>query len=139
MILVPLVLLLIMGGLWLQTAGRKYWKPIEEMYEDKNGVISAQNLIYAYQEELWNTNWRELESIDEEAVNTGELRQSPEMVRLRKELTDLGYHFMVILNNETLYSNVSDEEWIQVENLIGPIPEQANSVTVGNEEVSVIR
>lgn len=29
------------GFLWLQTAGRKYWQPIEEMYEDKNGVISA--------------------------------------------------------------------------------------------------
>lgn len=48
MMLVPLILLLSMGMLWLQTAGQKYWKPIEEMYEDKNGVISAQNLIYAY-------------------------------------------------------------------------------------------
>ena len=136
---VPLVLLLSMGFLWLQTAGQKYWQPIEEMYEDKNGVISAQNLIYAYQEELWNTNWRELENIDEEVMSGGELRQSPEMIRLRKELTDLGYHFMITLNDETLYANVSEAEWSQVEKLIGPIPEQANSVTVGNEEVSVIR
>lgn len=139
MILVPLLLLFVMGFLWLQTAGRKYWQPIEEMYEDKNGVISAQNLIYAYQEELWDTNWKELESMDDETMNTGSLTQSPEMVRLRKELTDLGYHFTVLLNDETLYSNTSDTEWMQVEKLIGPIHEQAKSVTVGNEDVSVIK
>ena len=139
MILVPLILMVSMGILWLQTAGQKYWQPIEEMYEDKNGVISAQNLIYAYQEELWDTNWRELESLDDEVMDTGELKQSPEMVRLRKELTDLGFHFTVLLNDEKLYSNTSEAEWMQVEKLIGPIPEQAKSVTVGNEDVSVIK
>lgn len=139
MMLVPLILLLSLGMLWLQTAGQKYWKPIEEMYEDKNGVISAQNLIYAYQEELWDTNWSELESLDDEAADTGELTQTPEMVRLRKDLTDLGYHFTVLLNDETLYSNASESEWMQVEKLIGPIPEQAKSVTVGNKDVSVIK
>lgn len=139
MMLVPLILLLSMGMLWLQTAGQKYWKPIEEMYEDKNGVISAQNLIYAYQEELWDRNWSELESLDDEAADTGELTQTPEMVRLRKDLTDLGYHFTVLLNDETLYSNASESEWMQVEKLIGPIPEQAKSVTVGNKDVSVIK
>lgn len=56
MITVPLLLLFAMGCFWLNTAGKRYWQPIEEMYEDRNGVISAQNLIYAYQEELWDTN-----------------------------------------------------------------------------------
>ena len=139
MILVPLILMVSMGILWLQTAGQKYWQPIEEMYEDKNGVISAQNLIYAYQEELWDTNWKELESLDDEIADTGELTQTPEMVRLRKDLTDLGFHFTVLLNDEKLYSNTSEAEWMQVEKLIGPIPEQAKSVTVGNEDVSVIK
>lgn len=57
MILVPVLVFLVLGYLWLTTAGRSYWLPIEEMYEDRNGVISAQNLIYAYQDELWDTNW----------------------------------------------------------------------------------
>lgn len=78
-------------------------------------------------------------SVDAETMATGELKQSPELVRPRKELTDLGYHFTVLLDDETLYSNVSEAEWAQVEKLIGPIPEQASSVTVGNENVSVIR
>lgn len=139
MILVPLAVLFFLGVLWLQTAGQKYWRPIEEMYEDKNGVISAQNLIYAYQEELWDTNWSELESQDDEAPDTGELTQSPEMVRLRRDLTELGYHFTVLLNDVAMYSNTSETEWSQVEKLIGLVPEQAKSVTVGNEDVSVIK
>ncbi|MGI6010887.1 MAG: ATP-binding protein [Ruminococcus sp.] len=139
MILVPLVLLFFMAFLWLNTAGQKYWKPIEEMYEDRNGVISAQNLIYAYQEELWDTNWEQMESLDDARRNTEELEQTPEMVRLQKELTDLGYHFTVLLNEKGLYSNLSREEWSQVEKLIGPVPEQAKSVTVGNDDISVIK
>lgn len=139
MITVPLLLLFVMGCLWLNTAGKRYWQPIEEMYEDRNGVISAQNLIYAYQEELWDTNWEMLESQDAEMTDTGEIRQTPEMVRLQKDLTDLGYHFTVLHNEETLYSNLSEQEWIQVEKLIGPVPEQASSITVGNDSISVIK
>ena len=136
MIVEPLLLLFFMGFLWLNTAGKRYWKPVEEMYEDRNGIISAQNLIYTYQEELWDTNWEEMESLDEE--NRG-LRQSPEMVRLKTDLTDLGYHFSVLLDEEILYSNLSGEEWNMVEEMIGPVLEQTESVTAGNEEVSVIK
>lgn len=139
MILVPLLLLAFMGLLWLQTAGQKYWKPIEEMYEDRNGVISAQNLIYAYQEELWNTNWEQLESDDDQMADSGMFRQSAEMVRLRGELTDLGYHFSVLLNEQVLYSNLSETERSRMISLIGPVPEQASSITVGNEDISVIK
>lgn len=139
MITVPLLLLFVMGYLWLNTAGKRYWQPIEEMYEDRNGVISAQNLFYAYQEELWDTNWEKLERLDDEMADNKKMRQMPEMVRLQKELTDLGYHFTVLLNEETLYSNLSEEEWKQVEKLIGPIPEQAKSITVGNDNISVIK
>lgn len=138
MILVPLLLLFFMAFLWLNTAGKRYWKPIEEMYEDRNGVISAQNLIYAYQEELWDTNWQELEALDD-VKGQGELRQTPEMVRLRKELTDLGYHFSVMLDEEILYSNLSETERSRVEKLIGPVPEQAQAITVGNDDLSVIK
>ena len=139
MITVPLFLLFIMGFLWLNTAGKRYWQPIEEMYEDKNGVISAQNLIYAYQEELWDTNWAQLEDLNRENAESERIRQTPEMVRLQKDLTELGYHFTVLLNDETVYTNLSETQWRQVEKLIGPIPEQAKSITVGNDSISVIK
>lgn len=139
MIIVPLILITILAGIWFCTAGERYWKPVEEMYEDRNGVISAQNLIYTYQEELWDTNWEELESLDDETADTGEIQQSPEMVRLRKELTDLGYQFSVMLDQETLYSNLTEREWKLVRELIGPNLEEVQSVTVGNDEISVIK
>ena len=134
----PFVLLFAMGAVWINTAGRRYWKPIEEMYEDSNGVISAQNLIYAYQEELWDTNWAELEEQDEGPAD-GQLKQSAEMIRLRKELTDLGYHFSVQVDGKTLYSNLSEEERSQAAGFLYSLPPKARSITIGNEDVSVIR
>ena len=65
MVFVPILLAFVFVLLWIQTAGQKYWKPLEEMYEDRNGVLSAQNIIYAYQEELWATNWAEIEGDEE--------------------------------------------------------------------------
>ena len=134
----PFVLLFAMGTVWINTAGKRYWKPIEEMYEDSNGMISAQNLIYAYQEELWDTNWAELEEQDEGPAD-GQLKQSAEMIRLRKQLTDLGYHFSVQVDGKTLYSNLSEEERSQAAGFLYSLPPKARSITIGNEDVSVIR
>lgn len=143
MILVPVLVFLALGYLWLTTAGRSYWLPIEEMYEDRNGVISAQNLIYAYQDELWDTNWKNLEEIDGETDGDGAqeegISQSPQMIRLKDELTDLGYHFSVIMEGEALYSNLSESEQNQAERLIGTVSSQAESAVVGTDDTSVIK
>ena len=88
-IVVPLVLIFLMALLWINTAGKRYWQPIEEMYEDRNGAVSAQNLIYAYQEELWDTNWRELEGADQAKEPADGFRQSQEMVKLQNEYSGL--------------------------------------------------
>ena len=125
--------------LWINTAGKRYWQPIEEMYEDRNGAVSAQNLIYAYQEELWDTNWRELEGADQAKEPADGFRQSQEMVKLQKELTELGYHFSVFLDGESLYSNITEEEWPQLYRMIGSVPSLAHSVMVGNDDISVIK
>ena len=138
-IVVPLVLIFLMALLWINTAGKRYWQPIEEMYEDRNGAVSAQNLIYAYQEELWDTNWRELEGADQAKEPADGFRQSQEMVKLQKELTELGYHFSVFLDGESLYSNITEEEWPQLYRMIGSVPSLAHSVMVGNDDISVIK
>ena len=132
-IVVPLVLIFLMALLWINTAGKRYWQPIEEMYEDRNGAVSAQNLIYAYQEELWDTNWRELEGADQAKEPADGFRQSQEMVKLQKELTELGYHFSVFLDGESLYSNITEEEWPQLYRMIGSVPSLVHSVMVGND------
>ena len=138
-IVVPLVLIFLMALLWINTAGKRYWQPIEEMYEDRNGAVSAQNLIYAYQEELWDTNWRELEGADQAKEPADGFRQSQEMVKLQKELTELGYQFSVFLDGESLYSNITEEEWPQLYRMIGSVPSLVHSVMVGNDDISVIK
>lgn len=88
---------------------------------------------------LRDTNWEVLESQEDQAVDAKGLRQSPEMVRLQRELTGLGYHFTVLLDEKRLYSNLSEEEFRQVEQLIGPNQEQAKSINVSSDRVSVIK
>lgn len=134
MIWVPVGLLFVLAVLWLNTAGKRYWTPIEEMYEDQNGVISAQNLIYTYQDELWDTNWEQMETLED-----GGFHKSPDMIRIQQELTEIGYHFAVIIDEKNLYSNLSSTDRQQMEQLIGPIPEQAKTVTVGDDNTSVIK
>lgn len=61
------------------------------------------------------------------------------MVKLQKELTELGYHFSVFLDGESLYSNITEEEWPQLYRMIGSVPSLVHSVMVGNDDISVIK
>lgn len=53
------------------------------------------------------------------------------MIRLNDELTDLGYHFAVTMEGETLYSDLTQEDQQQARNLVGDMSGQAQSVTAG--------
>ena len=84
-----------------------YWHSIEAMYQDENGIQSAQSLIYTYQKELWEINWGDRAERDRAA---GEIRQSDTMYYLEKKLTKMGYYFQVSKNGTVLYSNISDRD-----------------------------
>lgn len=143
MVFVPILLTSVFVLLWIQTAGQKYWKPLEEMYEDRNGVLSAQNIIYAYQEELWATNWVEIEG-DEEGKEADEadsiqLVQTPKMTELRQELARMNYHFAVSIDGETVYSNLTESEIQEIRKMGGDVLSEADSVTLNDGKNSVIK
>lgn len=143
MVFVPILLAFVFVLLWIQTAGQKYWKPLEEMYEDRNGVLSAQNIIYAYQEELWATNWAEIEG-DEEGKEADEpdaiqLMQTPKMTELRQELARMNYHFAVSIDGETVYSNLTESEIQEIRQIGGDVLSEADSVTLNDGKNSVIK
>lgn len=143
MVFVPILLTSIFILFWIQTAGQKYWKPLEEMYEDRNGVLSAQNIIYAYQEELWATNWKEIEG-DEEGQKEDEpdsihLVQTPKMTELRQELARMNYHFAVSIDGETVYSNLTESETQEIWQIGGDVLSEMDSVTLNDGKHSVIK
>ncbi len=111
--------------------------------EDRNGVLSAQNIIYAYQEELWATNWAEIEG-DEEGKEADEpdaiqLMQTPKMTELRQELARMNYHFAVSIDGETVYSNLTESEIQEIRQIGGDVLSEADSVTLNDGKNSVIK
>ncbi|MFV0527404.1 MAG: ATP-binding protein [Lachnospiraceae bacterium] len=143
MVFIPICIAAFLVIAWVQTAGQKYWTPLEEMYEDRNAVVSAQNLIYAYQEELWDTNWKEVEAADEDQEyqdkSSDELEETAKMVEVKQELTKMGYHFSFEQDGETLYSNLTKTEEEQIERLMGEVLQKVDSISLGSGKISVIK
>lgn len=57
MILIPALLTLTFAAVIFKTYGNRYWESLEEMYDDKDGVYSAQSIVYAYKEALTDETW----------------------------------------------------------------------------------
>ena len=57
MVVIPIAVTVLAVVLGFYSSVGNYWHSIETMYQDENGIQSAQSLIYTYQEELWENNW----------------------------------------------------------------------------------
>jgi len=57
MVAFPFIVALLCVALFMQTIGQSYWSPLEKMYQDNNGVYSAQSVIYAYKSRVENAQW----------------------------------------------------------------------------------
>lgn len=64
MILIPALLTLTFAAVIFKTYGNRYWESLEEMYDDKDGVYSAQSIVYAYKEALTDETWVEYVDTD---------------------------------------------------------------------------
>lgn len=135
MALIPILLTAIIVGICLQTSLGSYWYTLETMYQDENGIQSAQSLIYTYQQELWENNWNE--SVHTEL--TEEIKKSDKMNHLEDKLSRMGYHFLIRKNGSEIYSNVSEEEMKTAESVAGTAIESAKTLTASYHDVSVIK
>lgn len=68
MVLIPILFTTIAITVCLYTSLGSYWYTLEAMYSDENGIQFAQSMIYTYQKELWENNWRQ----DTHTAMTGE-------------------------------------------------------------------
>jgi hypothetical protein len=55
MVAIPVTIAVILIVIGVLTVGNRYWESTEAMYKDENGITTAQNLIYAYHEEFYET------------------------------------------------------------------------------------
>lgn len=151
MLLVPILLSLVIGIIILQTVGNRYWFSLEKMYQDDNGVYSAQSLLYAYSDELSEYNWMHYDNIsNEERENNEEheeddkgdsdyLKQTAIMKDLENELDSMGYHFVIIAGDETQFSNLlADEQNLIIEFLSGDYLNM-DSFIIKDKQASIIK
>lgn len=52
MIVIPVLLALLFVIVSFKTVGNRYWESMEEMYDDKSGIYSAQSILFAYKNEI---------------------------------------------------------------------------------------
>jgi Signal transduction histidine kinase len=154
MVILPVVFAILIGMVGSEKIDKKYIYPLEHLFEDENAVVSVQSTIYAYQEELWNTNWKVLEKgqvghqdnndednikWDELKVSKNELEQTKKMYNLGNELSAMGYHFGVFMDGECQYSNMTEKDSKTIKVLTGDSITHARSLVIGEENSSVIK
>lgn len=135
MALIPILLTAMIVAVCLNTSLGSYWYTLETMYQDENGIQSAQSLIYTYQQELWENNWGE--GVHTEL--TEEIKKSEKMNHLEKKLSKMGYHFLIRKNGHEIFSNISEEEMETAESVAGTAIESAKTLTASYHDVSVIK
>ncbi|MDD3370050.1 MAG: HAMP domain-containing sensor histidine kinase, partial [Lachnospiraceae bacterium] len=154
MVLIPIAAALSLGYFGWVNLDSKYIYSLEKMFEDENAVVSAQSMIYSYQEELWDTNWQELEEEevghqDEEdesnikwselGGNKNELTETKQMHNLGIEMEQMGYHFSVFMDGDCQYSNLTEEDSVILQQVAGEAITHTRSLVIGEGDYSVIK
>lgn len=135
MVLIPITAAGLIVLFCLRTSFGNYWHSLEMMYQDENGIQSAQSLIYTYQQELWENNWGSRQA----SCAPQSIYQTETMYHLEQKLTNMGYHFTVKKNGQILYSNVSDADMEAALKTAGEALHTANTLTASSDNVSVIK
>lgn len=151
MLLVPILLSLVIGIIILQTVGNRYWFSLEKMYQDDNGVYSAQSLLYAYSDELSEYNWVHYDNASNEEIENEQgheegkeedsdyLKQTAIMKDLEDELESMGYHFVIIAGNETQFSNLLTDEQNVIAKYLGGDYLNMDSFIIKDKQASIIK
>lgn len=133
MVIIPILLTALVINICLHTALNSYWYTFQSMYNDENGIQFAQSIIYTYQQELWENNWEQSETM------TDEINQSAKMTHMEHKLSNLGYSFMVTQNERLIYSNMTEEDMQVAHSVAGDGIDSAKTLTASRHEVSVIK
>lgn len=135
MALIPILLTAVIVVICINTSLGSYWYTLETMYQDENGIQSAQSLIYTYQQELWENNWGQGTHTE---LSEG-IKKNEKMCHLEEKLSRMGYHFLIRKNGNEIYSNISEDEMEKAESVAGTAIESAKTLTASYHDVSVIK
>ena len=129
MVAIPVTIAAILIVVGVLTVGNRYWKSTEAMYKDENGITTAQNLIYAYDEEFYKTADK----------NYSEAKNKKILKHAIVELGRMGYHFSETSDGKVVYSNLTSKDHKTEEYLAGGVIDEVDTLSVGYGDRAVIK
>lgn len=152
MILIPIAASVVIALIISLTTGSRFFSSTDQLYKDANGIISAQNIAYAYQEEIWKDEW-ELpkqydvgnlesgsESMDEDLEEEGkQLLRPQQTLELETRLAELGYNICILWDDIIVYTTLTEDDLDVLSQKGQKLIGNAENLCISSEGTSVIK
>ena len=138
MIVIPALLALLFVIVSFKTVGNRYWESMEEMYDDKSGIYSAQSILFAYKNEIRDRSDLEYHESEDGTMKVS-LEKTNVMISLEQELADLGYHFRIRLDDDVLWSNITHDEHELMEEYLREKYRNTGALTLSENDLSIVK
>ena len=139
MIVIPVIAGILLSGFLLEGTGNKYGETMENMLNDKNGLYSAQSIIFSYKEEFLKQGWQKQDSQEEDVkVADNYFSETKKMRELAKELTALGYHLSIRINERTFFDNISQAEHQLMSEFVKDTQDKSDSLAMTSNETAIV-
>jgi signal transduction histidine kinase len=114
MIVIPVVVAMITLSIFIMGPGAQSWETMENLFRDNDGVYTAQSLM-----------------------QTLELRG--DIKATEKEMAAAGYHFMISVDGETEYSNMTLGDVAAAKRAIGAMYDDRSNCAITKDGISFVR
>lgn len=138
MICIPAVLAVVFGAIAFKTYGNLYWESMEEMYDDKSGIYSAQSILYGFKEEMEDSGWavRETEQDGESQLS---MEKTERMEDLEADLVRMGYHLQVCMDGIDLSGGLTEAEEEMIEDYFEGSYGEIGNLTLSGEDGAILK
>lgn len=140
MIVIPVLAAIIISGFLLEGNGNKYGETMENMFYDKNGLYSAQSILFALKEEFMGQGGkgRDFEEKGRNSTGTVSFLETGRVQDLTQELADLGYHFSIKIDGKPFIGSISDTELVLMNGFITDTMDRNDSLAMTSKETSIV-
>lgn len=138
MIVIPALMALLFIIISFKTVGNRYWESMEEMYDDKSGIYSAQSILFAYKNEMRDRGKLEYHENEDGTIRVS-VEKTSMMVSLEQELQNLGYHFRLRMDEETMWDTLTHEDEERMEEYFEEAYDNLGLLTLSEKDLSIVK
>lgn len=114
LVVIPLCIVLGLLTIFIEGRGAYYWETMEQLFQDKNGAIAAQSIVYGY-------------------------KNGDDFQNVKDELRRSGYRFSITVNGVENFSNLTAEDLNISKEMNGDAFDKEISYTLSKGNTAVVR